>query len=38
MSYHVSKDLLFQRFVIDDALLISEYDLENRRMLCQQKY
>ena len=32
------KDLLHLHFAVDQVVSISGYDLENRRMLCKQKY
>ena len=38
MYYQVSKDFLCLHFVVDQVLSISEYDLGNGRMPCEQKY
>ena len=38
MSYHMSKDNLRLHFAFDQVLSISEYDLENGRMPCNNKY
>ena len=32
------KDFLPLHFAVGQVLSVSEYDLENRRMLCKQKY
>ena len=38
MKCHTSKDFLCVHFEADHVISISKYDLENLRMLCQQKY
>ena len=38
MKCHTSKDFLCVHFEVDHVISISKYDLENLRMLCQQKY
>ena len=34
----MSIDFLCQHFAVDQVLSISQYDLDNGRMLCKQKY
>ena len=38
MQCHVSKKFLRLYFAVDYLLSVSEYDLENGRMPCQQKH